>query len=112
MKNERRNNNGSLEIVFGPIFRPSDEIDPDNPFARKKEIKIYITRECKTCGKKFVLHVEYDKENPMHDLCDDCILDLPLSETARYPEKTIQIEQNEINDGEQEFLEPGEELVE
>lgn len=112
MKNARIMKNGVLTIDFGTTFHPSDEIDPSNPFIRKKIVLVATTRECKLCGKKFVLHGDYDKENPTHDLCDDCILNAPPSSDQQYSDKTIQIEQMEIDASPQEFLSPGDEILE
>lgn len=61
-------------------MRPSDEIDPVNPFIRKKVERPVSTRHCVRCGKEFILHGEYDKNNPFHDLCDDHILGLPVQD--------------------------------
>jgi hypothetical protein len=111
MKNSRIEKNGVLTIDPLVNLRPSDEIDPDNPFIRKKAVLIATTRKCKTCGTEFILHGPYDPKNLFHDLCDDCILETPATD-QHYPEKTIQIEQSEIETTGQEFMEPGEELAE
>jgi len=113
MKNARIVKNGTLEIDFGgAIGGPSDEIDPNNPFVRKKEEPVATIRKCKICGTGFTLHGDYDPNNPAHDLCDDCILKTPAQDQY-YPEKSIQIEQAEIDKiTEQDFLGPGEDLVE
>ena len=75
---------------------PSDEIDPENPFVRKKEPVVRTRRACIKCGKSFDLHVEYDPENFTHDLCEDCILD-DTSHPQDYSEKTNQLKQMSDN---------------
>jgi len=111
MKSERRIKNGSWEIVPPFLISPSDEIDQNNPFIRKKVALEITTRKCKICGTGFTLHGEYDKDNPSHDLCDECILLAPFID-QNYPDKTNQIDQNELDAAPQEFMEPGEELAE
>jgi hypothetical protein len=111
MKNARIEKKGSLEIDFGPAIRPSDEIDPNNPFMRKKEEIIATIRSCKICGKRFLLHGDYDSKNELHDLCDDHILDLP-GDDQKYPKKSLQIEQNDLDAAPVEFLDNGEEVTE
>lgn len=111
MKNERRIKNGSWEIVPPFLISPSDEIDQNNPFIRKKVALKITTRKCKKCGTEFTLHGEYDKDNPAHDLCDECILSSPAPD-QEYPETTNQIDQTEMDAQPQEFMEPGEELAE
>ena len=64
--------------------------DPENPFKRAEEKEIISKRKCK-CGKAFILHVEYDPENPLHSLCDSCILELPVDPDKRYVRETIQM---------------------
>jgi hypothetical protein len=110
MKNERKEKHGVLVIDYGPLIHPSEEIDPLNPFVRKKVERIATTRKCKICGTEFVLHGDYDPENQLHDLCDDCILDSPAPQ--EYPDKTFQIEQSEMDAAPLEFMENGEEMLE
>jgi len=101
---------GNLE--FHPIELPPDfesAADPDNPFIRKRFESVTTTRPCKKCGKKFVLNVEYDPENISHNLCEDCVLEMPGEQ--KYPEKTIQIEQTALDavpmEYEEEYHEKG-----
>ena len=90
----RLDKKGNLE--FHPSELPNDylsNIDPENPFFNKQvKIIISITRSCRICKTKFVLHCEYDPTNPAHDLCDDCLLKQPRDSGQKYPEKTIQID--------------------
>lgn len=110
MKNERVLKSGVLAIDFGPFIHPSDEIDQNNPFIRKKVDLKVTTRKCKICGTEFILHGDYDPKNQLHDLCDDCILSSPAPQ--EYPDKTFQIEQTEMDAAPLEFMEPGEEILE
>jgi hypothetical protein len=111
MINSRRERNGRWEIDYGPSIHPSSEIDASNPFIRKKVVLEQSTRECKICKTKFILHGEYDKDNPGHDLCDDCMLNQPRTNQDLY-ERSIQVEQAQMDAQPQEFLEPGERLEE
>ena len=91
----RIDKNGNME--FHPAELPSDyhptSTDSDNPFFNQKEEPVIIlSRSCKTCGAMFELHVDYDPDNPAHDLCDDCLLALPKDPNQHYPELTIQAE--------------------
>jgi hypothetical protein len=102
---------GNLE--FHPLEMPPDfesAADPNNPFIRKQFESVATTRPCKICGKRFTLGVPYDKDNPGHDLCEDCILAMPGKQN--YPEKTIQLEQMELDAQPQESSDNGEDLSE
>jgi hypothetical protein len=73
----------------GPIFRPSNDIDPENPFMRKRTVLKAATRKCKKCGKEFTLHGDYDPDNWTHDLCSDCILTAPTTNQSYIPEREL-----------------------
>lgn len=82
---------GNLE--FHPAELPRGYVcaaDPNNPFVRVKEPKIEVKRKC-ACGNDFILHVKFDENNPLHSLCDDCILALPADPNQHYPERFIQL---------------------
>jgi hypothetical protein len=89
----RTDENGNLE--FHPVEFPSEyklpEMEENNQLIRKRAEFPKSIRKCKTCGKDFELTGEYDPENAAHDLCDDCLINLPLDPDLKYPEKTIQL---------------------
>jgi hypothetical protein len=90
MKNPRKEKGGSLEIdSLLANLRPSDEIDPENPFIRKKVVMVATTRKCRKCDTDFILHVPYDINNWMHDLCSDCILAAPITNQGYIPNKEL-----------------------
>ena len=93
MKMPRTDENGNTK--FHPLELPQDyqlpKMDENNSFIRKKVDFPKSIRKCKTCGKDFELIGEYDPENLAHDLCDDCLIALPLDPNLKYPEKTIQL---------------------
>ena len=67
----------------------------ENPFIRKQFDSETTTRACKKCGKRFTLGVPYDKDDPTHDLCTDCVWKMPG--TQKYPNSTYQIDQTSID---------------
>ena len=52
--------------------------------------EVVTKRKC-ACGNDFILHVKFDENNPLHSLCDDCILALPVDPNQHYPERFIQL---------------------
>jgi hypothetical protein len=92
----RTDEQGNVE--FHPIELPNDfesAADPENPFVRKQFESETTTRACKICGKRFTLGVPYDKDDPGHDLCEDCIIEQKTPQN--YSETTIQIDQTMID---------------
>ena len=89
----RTDDNGNL--VFHPLELPKGftpmETDPENSLLRKKQPLKKSIRKCKKCGAEFELLGEYDPENRAHDLCDDCLINLPLNQNQKYPEKSVQL---------------------
>ncbi|MDD2300847.1 MAG: hypothetical protein PHI70_09930 [Proteiniphilum sp.] len=92
----RVDEDGNLE--FHPLELPPDyrlpEMDRSNTLLRKKAVFPKSIRKCKTCGKDFELTGEYDPDNKAHDLCDDCLLNLPPDPNQKYPARTYQLEQD------------------
>jgi hypothetical protein len=88
-----------------------------NPFFKEKTPEKIQKRICKKCGKEFSLAGDYDPKNEFHDLCDDCIMDLPLNPNQKYPDKTFQLEsevgeplqQNDKGEGAPALLPQGDE---
>ena len=94
-------------MEFHPAELPADYrcgADPENPFLLMREPVTITKRKC-ACGNEIVLHVEYNPNNRLHDLCDDCILKIPVDPGLRYPAQTIQIAGSDgvvYSDGENE----------
>jgi len=89
----RTDENGNT--TFHPLELPWDyrlpEMDENNSLIRKRIEFPKSIRKCKNCGKDFELIGEYDPENRAHDLCDDCLLNLPPDPNQKYPEKSVQL---------------------
>jgi len=81
--------------IFHPAELPRDYTPmphpDDNPFIREIQPMKQSRRKCIVCGESFTLLGEYDPENPAHDRCDNCILEMPLNLDQRYPDQTAQI---------------------
>ena len=83
-----------------PEFHPAElpkgyslpAMDPDNSTIRAQKVLKKSIRKCKECGKEFELQGDYDPGNKAHDLCDDCLINLPPDPEQKYPESTLQIE--------------------
>ena len=90
----RIDENGNAE--FHPAELPRDyvmpEMDPNNSTIRIKVPQKKSTRSCKNCGASFELIGDYDPENKAHDLCDDCLIELPKDPDQKYSASTYQIE--------------------
>jgi len=85
-----KDEDGNLEFHPGEMPRNyTCGADPDNPTLRSVKPDVISKRKCK-CGKEFILHVKFDPEYPLHQLCDDCIQKLPIDPKQRYPDKFIQ----------------------
>ena len=86
---------GIMVVDMEELYRLSEERELDTSDLPKRDMTCPTTRACKKCGKKFTLGIPYDEHNSGHDLCEDCILEQEPAQ--KYPEKTIQIEQCEID---------------